>query len=446
MNGDVTIRPVERHRAALNDDARAAMNAKNLLLLIYLRWIAVVGQIATIIVVHFYFGIALPLPEMLCVIGFLVTLNIISLHRRAHSQDRSGTALFMELLLDVAALTAQLYLSGGATNPFVSLYLLQVILGAVLLEAWATWTIVAVTAGSFIWLTQAYRPISGLHSGMHGNHAGGMFDLHIQGMFLCFLLAAVLLVWFINRINANLGERDARLAQLEHQAFEEEHIMRLGLLASGAAHELGTPLATLTVILSDWDKVDTIRKDSALSLDLREVQLQLKRCKEIVSGILLSSGQARGEDARRTTLSKFLDRTISEWDERRKPGQLEYRNNLAVDLPIVSDTVFRQMLGNVLDNAVEASPHWVGIQVDSEDEDVVIAVHDRGNGFPECMLTGLGVPYCSSKDRDGSGLGLFLVVNILRKIGGSTVATNRPEGGATVTLRFPVSALRLEAA
>lgn len=176
------------------------------------------------------------------------------------------------------------------------------------------------------------------------------------------------------------------------------------------------------------------------------MQLQLKRCKEIVSGILLSSGQARGEDARRTTLSKFLDRTISEWDERRKPGQLEYRNNLAVDLPIVSDTVFRQMLGNVLDNAVEASPHWVGIQVDSEDEDVVIAVHDRGNGFPECMLTGLGVPYCSSKDRDGSGLGLFLVVNILRKIGGSTVATNRPEGGATVTLRFPVSALRLEAA
>ena len=446
MSEVIALRPAGNRRAEMNDDTRAAMNAKNLLLLIYLRWIAVVGQIATIVVVHFFFGIALPLPEMLCVVGFLVTLNIVSLHRRAHSQDRSGAALFMELLLDVAALTAQLYLSGGATNPFVSLYLLQVILGAVLLEAWATWTIVAVASGCFIWLTQAYRPISGLHGGMHGDHAGGMFDLHIQGMFLCFLLAAVLLVFFINRINVNLRERDARLAQLEHQAFEEEHIMRLGLLASGAAHELGTPLATLTVILSDWDKVDAISKDRALSLDLREVQLQLKRCKEIVSSILLSSGQARGEDARRTTLAKFLDRTVADWNERRKPGAFKYSNNLEDDIPIVSDTVFRQMLGNVLDNAVEASPHWVSVQVDGEGADVVIAVHDRGKGFPECMLTGLGVPYCSSKDRDGAGLGLFLVVNVLRKLGGSTIATNRPEGGATVTLRFPVSALRLEAA
>lgn len=428
-----------RH-ASLLSGARMAMNRKNLLLLIYLRWIAVTGQVATILLTHFWFGISLPLPQMLAVVAFQIALNVISLHRRAHGHDSSGTGLFLELLLDVAALTIQLYLSGGATNPFVSLFLLQVILGAVLLDVWATWTIVLATGGCFIWLTENYEPISGLHS----HHDGGFFDLHVQGMFVCFMLASVLLVFFVTRINANLRERDVRLKDLERQAVEEEHVVRLGLLASGAAHELGTPLATLSVILGDWDKASAIKADRSLSLDLREVQLQLRRCKEIVSGILMASGEARGEDARRTMLNHFLEKTLEEWRERRKPAALDFDNRLTRDVPIVSDAVLRQMITNVLDNAIEVSPDWVGIEVSDEQGDVIIRIHDKGPGFPDQMLADVGRPYVSTKQREGAGLGLFLVVNVLRKLGGSVVAENRASGGAMVSLRLPLSALSLE--
>ncbi len=177
-------------------------NKQNLLLLVTLRWLAVGGQVVTIFGVVFWLGIALPIVWMGCVILFLVGLNVVSLHRwRSHSVI-TNAELFIELLLDIAALTAQLYLSGGATNPFISLFLLQVVLGAVLLPPVAAWGLVLVTSGCFLWLMQSYREI-GLSPQVHERDPAQpsyFFDLHIYGMFVCFLLAVVLLVLFVTRI------------------------------------------------------------------------------------------------------------------------------------------------------------------------------------------------------------------------------------------------------
>src|SRR5258708_14330794 len=125
---------------------------KNLLLLVQLRWLAVIGQVVTILVVHFWFEIALPLTQLAIVIAFLIGLNIVSLLRYRYRNIVSNTELFLALLLDVAALTAQLYLTGGAANPFVSLYLFQVTLAALLLDAWSTWALVFITTRCFLWL------------------------------------------------------------------------------------------------------------------------------------------------------------------------------------------------------------------------------------------------------------------------------------------------------
>ncbi len=132
---------------------------RNLLLLIVLRWLAVGGQIAAILIAQFWLGIKLPLLPMAGVVLFLVVLNLGSLYRCRSSAVITNTELFLELLLDVGALTLQLYLSGGATNPFVSLFLLQIILGAVLLEPLWIWTLIAATTGCFLFLTTSYRDI-----------------------------------------------------------------------------------------------------------------------------------------------------------------------------------------------------------------------------------------------------------------------------------------------
>jgi len=156
------------------DDSTGLENMRQL---IQLRWIAVVGQIVTIAVVNFAFDIHLPLRQMSVVLICLVAFNIASMLRwRAHHEVTNGE-LFFALLVDVTTLTAQLYLSGGATNPFSFLYLLQVILGAVLLRAWSVWTMVGITAACFTGLTLFYRPLA-----LPGDYYGMLFGPYMRAL------------------------------------------------------------------------------------------------------------------------------------------------------------------------------------------------------------------------------------------------------------------------
>lgn len=416
-----------------------ATGLKNMQQLIQLRWIAVVGQVATIAVVHFGFGIPLPLGPMLGALGFLTIFNLVSLWRWDRHEDVTDLELFVALLADVGTLTFQLYQSGGVTNPFIFLFLLQVCLGAVLLGPRHTRTLIAVTVCCFIGLILFHRPLP-----IALETARGLASPYIQGLLVCFALDAALLAIFVARINRNLRARDARLADLRQRAAEEEHIVRMGLLASGAAHELGTPLATLAVILGDWQRMQPFAAEPELRQEIEEMQAQVARCKTIVSGILLSAGEARGEAAVQTTLRRFLDGLVAEWRSTRPIEALAYANDVGDDVSIVSDAALKQTIHNVLDNALEASPRWVGLSATRDGDWLILTVSDAGPGFAPEMLAQLGKPYQSSKGRPGGGLGLFLVVNVARTLGGSVSAHNRPEGGATVTLRLPLAAITLE--
>nr|WP_028164263.1 ATP-binding protein [Bradyrhizobium elkanii] len=413
-------------------------NRKNMALLIQLRWTAVIGQIVTIAFVDQWLGIALPILPMAGVIAALVALNLLSLVWVRYRTEINNRELLLALMLDVAALTCQLYLSGGATNPFTSLYLLQVTLGAVLLDARSTWSLVGLACLSFAGLTVAYRPL-----GLPQYGFSDPFSLHVAGMFIGFALNAVLLVVFVTRINRNLRKRDANLAALRQHAAEQDHIVRMGLLASGAAHELGTPLASLSVILSDWRRMPALTSNPELSDDLFEMETSLQRCKSIVTGILVSAGEARGEESSPTTVTAFLAALVQEWRTTRPSATLYFRNEFGTDLPVVSEVALKQAIFNVLDNSAEVSRDWIELAAERADDRLMLSVTDRGPGFAPEMLAQLGKPYQSSKGRPGSGLGLFLVVNVVRKLGGVVTARNNAEGGATISLELPLATLAI---
>jgi two-component system sensor histidine kinase RegB len=420
-------------------DVEYVAGHKNMLQLIELRWIAVIGQITTIAGAMLVFDVPLPLVQMLEVLACLIAFNVAS-HLRWHERRPvTNNELFLALLVDVGSLTMQLYLSGGTTNPFAFLYLLQVILSAVLLEAWSTWTIVGITLACLAGLSIFARPLA-----LPFDHARGISSLYVQGMLICFVLNAALLVVFISRISNTLRGKAAQLADLRQRAAEEEHIVRMGLLASGAAHELGTPLATLSVILGDWKRMREFKANPDLIEEITEMQAQLKRCKSIVSGILLSAGEARGESAVRTTICTFLDGLVEEWRASRQVGELVYVNRIGDDMPVAFDSALKQMIDNVLDNALEASPDWVGLEASVEGGKLLLSVTDRGPGFAPGMLAQFGKPYQSSKGRPGGGLGLFLVVNVARTLGGQVAASNRPAGGAEVRLTLPLTSIALD--
>ena len=412
----------------------------NLLQLVQLRWLAVGGQLATILGVQFVLGAQLPLAEMLSLVAVLCLFNLISwLRFRMASGEIANVELFTGLLVDVGLLSALLYYSGGIANPFIFLYLLQVAVGAVLLKPRYIWAMVVLTSLCFVLLTLWNRPLI-----LPDLVSPTLSVPYISGLLVCFTLNAALLVIFIHRIGSNLRQRDARLADLRQRAAEQEHIVRMGLLASGAAHELGTPLATLSVILGDWVHSVPLSQDPVLLDEIKMMQLQLQRCKTIVSGILMSAGEARAEAPVATTLHLFLDQLVDEWRSARPLQMLQYVRSGFTDRPIISDSALKQMVGNLLDNGVDAAPSQpLQLRVECTNNWLSLSVRDAGAGFSAEMLNNFAKPYHSTKGRPGSGLGLFLSVNVARALGGRIDASNMAGGGAEVVVKLPLAALTL---
>jgi two-component system sensor histidine kinase RegB len=270
-------------------------NRQNLLQLILLRFVAIIGQTLTIIFTHFLLEIALPLIEMFSIIAALIVLNLFSFYRYKSEKIISNKSLFFELFFDVTAFALQIYFSGGASNPFISLFLLQVIIATILLQGNYAWLIASITTIYYILLSFHYQHLHAFHN--HGEMTG-FFNLHLQGMLLSYILAAILLLVFLGNIMKNLRARDEKISQMKREALEKNQLVRNALLASAAAHELGTPLTTISVILSDWKKMD-LQKD--VILDVETIESQITRCKKIISQILENSGKKRVEEANRNS-------------------------------------------------------------------------------------------------------------------------------------------------
>lgn len=428
---DAPLLALTRKRAgAPSGPSPESAAADNMRQLIQLRWIAVAGQVVTIFAVHFGLGVVLPLGPMLGVAAALAAANLaatLALPRhRVHNAE-----IMVALLVDMTALTLQLYFSGGATNPFISLYLLQVVLGAILLPRGSVWVLVAATCFCYALLSVRHVPLV-LPASLLAESA----DLYRIGNWIGFAMVGTLLVPFVTRISHNLSARDAYLAGLRQQAVEEDGIIRMGLFASGAAHELGTPLSSISVILADWRRMPRIAEDPELAAEVAEMQSEVQRCKVIVSDILHSAGEPRGEAMASTPARAFLEVLAEEWQVAHPHVPLVFRAALPPEATIPTDPSLRQAIWNLLDNAGEASPGYVTLDAGIESEALAIGVSDHGPGFPPDQLASIGSLYQSSKGA-GHGLGLFLAVNVARRLGGRLEASNR-ETGAQVRLMLPL--------
>lgn len=422
-------RPQSGARAHLSP---ATVDGRNMRLLVQLRWIAVAGQLLTILAVHFGLGVPLPLVPMLSIVAALALMNHLvrlDLYRRPVGQN----SILATLLMDVVALGLQLWLSGGAFNPFISLFLLQLVLGAILLTPGRVAILVAVTAAAYALLGLYGHPLQWPPALLP--HVPWLLA---AGSWISFVMTGGLLATFVTRVIRNLRARDAYVAELSQRAIEEDAIVRMGLLASGAAHELGTPLSTLSVILNDWSHMPRLTQDAELTQELAEMQRELGRCKTIVGDILHSVGSPRGEGIEVVRVDAFLEGLARTWTSTRPDVPLSFEPGDLAGAQMVADPAIRQVVASLLDNAADASPNGVTLSGTRTAEGLEIIIRDSGPGFPVAQLASLGTPYQSSKGA-GHGLGLFLAAALARRLEGRLSARNRPEGGADVRLVLPLA-------
>jgi two-component system sensor histidine kinase RegB len=403
--------------------------ADNMHQLVQLRWLALGGQLVTILIVNIGFDIPLPLTEMLGLVAALALANLATLWLMPRHRVNSAE-IALALLFDMAVLAGQLYLSGGTNNPFSLLFLVQVVLGAILLGNTGVWLLAVVAVLSYAGLSLKHLPLR-----FAPRLQGEVADLYTLGNWLGFALATVLLILFIGRISRNLRARDANVLELRRRAAEEDGIVRMGLFASGAAHELGTPLATLSVILGDWQRMPAIARNKTLSEELAEMRSEVERCKSIVSDILHLAGEPRGEEMASIKAAEALSEIAEDW--RRTHVQVDLALNVepAGEACIIAEPALRQAILSLLDNAAEASPTVI-LSARADATKLTISVRDFGGGFRPEQLEAIGKPMRSTKGH-GHGLGLFLGTNVARRLGGRLAATNLAQG-AEVAIELPL--------
>ncbi len=404
----------------------------NLQRLFLLRNIVIAGQILAIAVAVWLLDTPLALAPMGMVIAVLIAVNVRTWLRLRQGGAVGDAELFFELLADVACLTVLLYLSGGSTNPFVSLYLLPLTIAAAALPARYAWSMAGLTVSCYTLLLFFFRPLGQDHS-MHSN----AFNLHILGMWITFLVSAVLIASFVTTMSASIRARDRELAAARERALRDEQVLALGTFAAGAAHELGTPLATIAVLSREME--NDHRAVPGLGQNLQLLRAQVDNCKRIITGLTTAAGQARAEHASRQNVQALLDGVIEKWTLLRPQVKLAVNwQGIGAVPDIIGGETISQTLINILNNAADASPHEVEIEASWSTDALTIEVRDRGPGVTKEISVQAGRRPISTKS-EGRGIGLFLANATVDRLGGSVALFNRDGGGGCTRVTIPLA-------
>ncbi len=392
--------------------------------LVLLRWWWVVGLSIAVLSAPTFLAIALPLRPVIAVLLLLAGFNFIAQRRAAH-RDFDTPELAAQLGIDLTGMSVLLYLTGGATNPLVSLLLLPVAIAALTLPGVWVAGIVGMAIGAYSFLMLYSLPLAIAD-------AERATRLHLAGMWLTFLVSSVLIAWFVTRMTAAIRQRDAQLAEAREAALHNAQVVALGQLAAGAAHELGTPLATMNVLTGELMRDGRLPDDARQDLQLMHRQIAL--CKELIGGLTRRAGIGRAGDVQRVKVTDWLAGLLSRWRSHQPQASCTCVIDTPGDAPPIDATpALEQAVVNLLNNAAQVTPQEMRVHLDWDADEICIGVHDRGQGFPADVLKYAGDEPVVSLTQ-GAGIGLWLTRAAARQAGGRLELENLATGAAATII------------
>ncbi|MBI4988696.1 MAG: HAMP domain-containing histidine kinase [Rhodocyclales bacterium] len=400
--------------------------------LLLMRWFAVAGQLALIVAARPLFDIELPLAPMLAIVALLAGFNLATRRRLAHGGAVADGELFAQFCVDITALTLLLFFSGGGANPLVSLYLPGIAIAAVVLPGRFAWSIVALSVLAYSLLVFVNIPLP-------VPDAERATRLHLAGMWLIFVASAALIAWFVARMAAAIRSRDLELAAAREEALRNERVVALGSLAAGAAHELGTPLATMAILAGELAR--NAGDNAEMREDLALLREQVEHCKGIITGLAARAGQTRAEGGRALALDRWLEQVVARWRQLRPHAEAKVSLHGTATAPqVVGEATLEQALLNLFNNAADAGDGEVDIAAEWDSERLRIEIRDHGPGFDENALLQAGRAFFTTRE-EGTGIGLFLAHAAVERLGGRIALANRAGGGAVTRVELPLEGI-----
>jgi len=403
--------------------------------LVRLRWLAISGQLSAVLVTYFVLGFQMPIVACCLVVGASVWVNIGLRIRFAHSDrldDRPASVLMAYDLLQLALL---LYLTGGLDNPFAMLFLAPLMIAAVSLSAVSTTMLTLLVVLCATTLTVYHRPLPWF-DGRQMN----LPPLYAAGIWGAIVLGASFAAAYAWRIAEEARRLSDALAATELVLAREQHLTQLDGLAAAAAHELGTPLATIKLVVNDLQK--QFSAQGPIGEDLTLLMQEVERCRQIL-GTLTSLGSEPGHIIGTLTLGHLLEEVVHP------------QRDFGVSISIVKEGDGSEPqtarnpgvlygLGNLIENAIDFARGGVRIVARWTDAIIAVVIEDDGPGFAPDVVMLLGEPYLTHKANrrakgeagSGLGLGLFIAKTLLERSGASVTMVNAtpPAKGARVTI------------
>jgi len=400
----------------------------NLRRLFMLRNVAIIGQLMAVYITQIYLDISIPVLSIGFVIFTFALFNLFTLLRMRWGGDVSQLELLFQLLADVFILTTLLYLTGGATNPFVLLFLLPIVIATAVLSQRYTWLLTIITAACYSLLMWKYHPLP------HAHESGTGLSQHVLGMWLSFVVSAAVTAYLVGSMRRSLRDKDRKLAAAREQQLRNEQLVLLGTLSASTAHEMGTPLGTMS-LLSEEISSELDNEHQHLT---KTLNTQITRCKEALATLSASTGIAPLQGGQLLSIDVFLSELLTEWKDAHPNASIATQwDGISPTPSILADRTLQQALINILDNADEASPNKVEWFANWDSSTLTLTIKDQGDGLSHEAEQAIGNhPYSAKKE--GLGLGLFLTHSIIKRFNGDVQLFNRKQGGVSTTIQLPV--------
>jgi two-component system sensor histidine kinase RegB len=427
--------------SSMAGDALAEGGRLKLSWLVQLHWWAILGQVLIVGLAEIWTEFDLPVPHIMALLTAEVIGNLVlrSWARTAHVTESMMATV---MVLDAAVLTLLLDLTGGASNPYSTLYLVNVALAAVLLPGRWSWVLMAVTLTGFAWLFLHELMTGAAHHVRFGMTPEQVLVAHVRASWVALALAAIFIVYFVRRVALALADRERELQHTRAKAERREKLASLATLAAGAAHELSTPLSTITVVAKELQRNLTAAVSDDVARDLKLIRDQVARCREILDRMAGHAGEQVGEPLRSQAVAEWVAAAFDGLQGRERV--LQERAPGIDGVPLVGPPrALADALRGLLKNALQASDtaSTVTLRLESTVKGLVRAtVIDQGRGMSPEVLARVGEPFFTTKvPGEGMGLGLFLTRALAEQLGGEFHITSSPEHGTEARLELPAA-------
>lgn len=419
----------------------ASLTRQGLQRLLLLRAFVTGASCTGLLVLMLFPGLEVPGVFIAVLVAAIVVSILFGYWRLNLSRPISNTELFLHILVDVAFLVLLLLNTGGVGNPLISYLLVLLAVTATLLprafvNSFAVCSILIYTFFLLLDLSAEQNM-----PGMSGN-AQDMFELHLVGMWVIFVVSAILITVFISAMAIAVREREHHLAEARENELRNEQLVAIGTLAAGTAHALGTPLSTMAVILNDLDDIDREELEGeSVKQEIGLLREQVSRCKHSINQLIRYYHKDDPSARERVTLARFAA-DIQDYILNVHPAaRVEFSLAAEPETPLDVEPSLRHAVINIVENGIKAARKTVNVDYALDPEEarnLLISVADDGPGIPEEVLERIGEPFVSRR-KDSMGLGIFLANAALRRAGGSIEMFNRQAGGALTLIRLPLT-------